>query len=136
VGTASTWYADSDGDGFGDPDHSAQHCEQPSGYVDDYSDCDDDDESVYPGADELCHDGVINDCEDSAEEALVECGLAEETDLGDADATLMGEVADDGVGVSISGAGDVDGDGYDDVLVGALGGSSTTGDSLGKAYLV
>ncbi len=40
-------------------------------------------------------------------------------DLSRADAKLMGEASPDGAGAGVSGAGDVDGDGLDDVLVGA-----------------
>ena len=40
-------------------------------------------------------------------------------DLADADATLVGEEAFDHVGLSVSSAGDVNGDGFDDVVVGA-----------------
>ncbi len=40
-------------------------------------------------------------------------------DLGLADAKLLGEESSDYAGVSVSGAGDVDGDGHDDLLVGA-----------------
>ena len=36
-----TFYVDSDGDGFGDPDITADACENPSGFVDNGSDCDD-----------------------------------------------------------------------------------------------
>ena len=44
----STWYADRDGDGYGDPEADRQACDQPSGYVDSDSDCDDDDADLNP----------------------------------------------------------------------------------------
>jgi len=43
-----TWYADEDGDGFGDPNDTEEVCSQPSGYVSKEGDCDDSDGSVYP----------------------------------------------------------------------------------------
>ncbi len=59
---ASTWYADADGDGFGDPATSEAACEAASGWLADASDCDDTDLTVNPDASELC-DGVDNDCD-------------------------------------------------------------------------
>ena len=62
--TASTWYDDSDGDGFGDADTSTLSCDAPSGTVDDDSDCDDSDGEVNPDATEVCNDpssGAIDD---------------------------------------------------------------------------
>ncbi len=58
-----TWWADSDGDGYGDPLVRTQHCEQPEGWVDDNTDCDDGDASVFPGAEETWYDGVDGDCD-------------------------------------------------------------------------
>ena len=46
---ASTWYADADADGFGDPNASTEACEQPEGYVENSEDCLDTDNTVYPG---------------------------------------------------------------------------------------
>ncbi len=51
-----TALVDADGDGF------------PAG-----SDCDDADPDVYPGAEEVCGDGVVNDCGGSVEAAVEAC---------------------------------------------------------------
>ena len=56
------FYADGDGDGFGDADSSVEACDAPTGYVTDATDCDDAEASAYPGADEVCDD-VDNDCD-------------------------------------------------------------------------
>ena len=68
----STWYADSDGDGYGDPAVSQDAATQPSGFVDNADDCDDRDAAANPGAEERC-DGVDNDCDGEADgEAAVD----------------------------------------------------------------
>ena len=54
---ALTWYADTDGDGAGDPDSSVVACEAPSGYVANDLDCDDTDSSRYDGCFAL--EGVV-----------------------------------------------------------------------------
>ncbi len=66
-GVTSTFYADSDGDSYGDATSTTEDCSAPSGYTTDTSDCDDSDASIYPGADEYC-DGVDNDCDSSVDE--------------------------------------------------------------------
>jgi hypothetical protein len=45
---ATSWYADADSDGYGDPLVSMVQCAQPSGYLIDNSDCDDSDVSINP----------------------------------------------------------------------------------------
>ena len=60
------YYADDDGDGYGDSWTSTLSCEAPTGYVEDDTDCDDTDGSTYPGAPELCDD-VDNDCDSTTD---------------------------------------------------------------------
>ena len=62
----ATWYADTDGDGFGDPDVSQAACEEPAGFVADASDCDDGDDAVSPGAIETCATTADDDCDGDA----------------------------------------------------------------------
>jgi hypothetical protein len=64
----STWYADSDADGYGDPATTDFDCNQPTGYVSDDTDCDDTAIGTYPGADEYC-DGVDTDCDGTLDES-------------------------------------------------------------------
>ena len=64
---ASTWYADTDSDGFGDAASSQEACDQPGAHVADATDCNDGDATSYPGADELC-DSADNDCDGVTDE--------------------------------------------------------------------
>ncbi len=57
-----TWFADGDGDGYGDVGAVVEACTQPSGYADNDGDCDDGDPAVKPGASEDCN-GIDDDCD-------------------------------------------------------------------------
>ena len=59
---AFTWYADADGDGFGDASNATTACDAPGGFTFDATDCDDTDAAICPGAAEVC-DSVDNDCD-------------------------------------------------------------------------
>jgi hypothetical protein len=128
---APSWYADDDEDGWGDPADAARSCDQPDERVVDATDCDDTDPAVNPSATEICGDGLDNDC-DGVEAG---CPLEGEIDAGAADARLFGETPLDWAGWSVAGAGDTDGDGFDDLLVGAVH-SDAGGMASGRAYLV
>ncbi|MBD0822683.1 MopE-related protein [Aestuariibaculum marinum] len=62
VAGQSTWFADADGDTYGDGSVSVLSCSQPDGYVSNSLDCDDTDDAIHPGAVEIC-DGIDNDCD-------------------------------------------------------------------------
>jgi hypothetical protein len=66
-GVLSTFYADTDNDGYGNAAQSLQSCTLPSGYVSNDTDCNDDDASIYPGSPEIC-DGADNDCDSQTDE--------------------------------------------------------------------
>jgi len=108
--TGDTGPLDLDGDGFTGTD-----------------DCDDTNPLVYPGALELCGDGVVNDCD----------GLeAQATDYCDSAASPHDAFATWGIGLSsidairIGRVGDLDGDGLDDVVFGdpSMSGSTAEGE--------
>ena len=108
---AGTWYADSDGDTYGDPAASTLACAHPQDHVADDTDCDDTDASVNPSAVEICDDGIDNDCD-----GLVD--LDDEDDCEDVadddDDDSAGDDDDDSAGDDDDSAGDDDDTAGDD----------------------
>lgn len=78
------YYADNDGDGFGNPEETLSTCVEPGeGWVTNGDDCDDDDPLIYPGAPPT-GTGVDNNCDgviDEAEALLASVTLLNETQL-------------------------------------------------------
>lgn len=66
-GISQTYYADTDGDGFGDTEQPQSLCQVTEGYVLDSTDCDDSSSIIYPAAPDYC-DGLDNDCDGTIDE--------------------------------------------------------------------
>ena len=121
-----TWYEDLDGDGYGVGEGEAT-CDPPAGRASEAGDCDDADPNRSPGEIELCGDELDNDCDGDADG-----GCPTVLDIGDA--SVSGGASRDYFGYAVSADGDANGDGDDDLLVGAYGvDTATTG--AGAAYL-
>jgi hypothetical protein len=70
----SNFYADADGDGFGNPSVTVTACSAPKDYVDNSGDCDDTNADVNPNATEVPNDGVDNDCNPATPDVVIVCG--------------------------------------------------------------
>ena len=126
----TTWYLDTDGDGFGDSSVSTATCDAPTAYVADDGDCDETDDAVNPGAAEVCGDSTDNDCDattNCAPEGLVTSA---------ADYRYDGAAASDAFGTGLAhGYGDYDGDGVYDFAIGAETFDTTGTNNRGRTYV-
>jgi hypothetical protein len=136
----STWYADADGDGYGDAASPSSACTQPGQTSSDATDCDDSNGAIHPAATETC-DNVDNNCDGTIDEggaaaatwytdgdndgygdpnsSTVACNApsgttSDNTDCDDQDGTIHPNATEqwyDGVDTDCDGADDFDADG-------------------------
>jgi hypothetical protein len=116
-----TWYSDNDGDGYGDPGASTTACTAPAGTVATAEDCDDTDNTLSPGAVEVCGDSLDNNCDGATDSGCPPSGLY--LDDSDAAVRIIGEGAIHLLGLSLAGGFDMDGDGTEDLAVGSGAGT-------------
>jgi hypothetical protein len=119
---AAEWFEDADSDGHGTEDYSTYACNQPSGYVADYDDCDDNDPDESP-----------SEVEDFSRIGDEDCDGQGFGELANANAIYTGVDAGDFVGADMCLAGDMDGDGLNDIVFGAP--SDANGDPYNEGEL-
>ena len=105
------FWADRDGDGYGDPYSAIYAPEVPSGYVTNSDDCNDTDPNINPDAEEVI-DGVDNDCD-----GLVDCDdpdIADTDQCNDSDNDGIANDVDNCPWVANPDQQDTDGDGLGD----------------------
>lgn len=119
-----SWRPDRDGDGYGDATATVRACERPDGWILDGTDCDDADPAANPAGLEICGTEADEDCDGAA----TPCRYEADGWLEDAGDRVRGTEAYYQVGVGVSWAGDVNGDGRDDVV--AMGGWVSVGGAM------
>ncbi len=132
VSTYTTCFPDVDGDSYGDASDSGRSaCDCAANEVQENSDCDDAEALANPGLSEICNDKIDNDCDGGRNS----CFISGTDTLAAADTALRGDGAGHQLGWAADTLGDHDGDGTDDLLIGAIG-EGTGGNAAGAAYLV
>jgi PQQ-like domain/Putative metal-binding motif len=84
----TAYYADVDGDGFGDAGTEVLQCDRPEGHVTTAGDCDDSTVDIRPGAIELCNDSD-DDCDGDVDEDTVQAVWYEDADGDGVGSTLI-----------------------------------------------
>lgn len=67
TGTRTTWFADTDGDGYGDAAATLQRCDPPDGYVANDGDCDDTRADISPSSPEIVGTEIDENCDGTEE---------------------------------------------------------------------
>ena len=107
-------YTDNDADGFGDG-NAQTVCEGELGYAALAEDCDDDNADINPGMEPVCENAQDDDC-DGASDCETPAGQA---DIDDSTYTRSRIYGYGALGTAVLGTGDLNGDGWPDIAVGA-----------------
>ena len=96
-GVGNTYYADTDGDGYGNAVSTTVACTQPSGYVSNSSDCNDANSAINTGASEICDNGLDDNCSGATDEGC--CAVVASSVV--SNVTCSG-LTDGGINVTVS----------------------------------
>ncbi len=126
----TTYYADADGDGHGDPNTPIEACSQPWYASETSDDCDDTASAIHPGAGEVCNgmdddcDTLVDDSDDDVQGTQIFFTDADGDDYGDPNRPVAACSQPDGTVRSATDCNDTDGavhpealevcNGYDD----------------------
>jgi hypothetical protein len=111
------WYQDKDSDGFGDAKVAKTACKPPVGFVGNDIDCDDTKNAVKPGVDEVCNNGIDDNCD----EDVNKCAFAPMSLPSSSDVIIQSNVNQAQAGLALANVGDVNNDTKDDFAVGSPG---------------
>jgi large repetitive protein len=109
----TSWYTDADGDGYAGT--SSSFCDQPAGSSSSSTDCNDASSSINPAATEVCGDGIDQNCTGGDLACVQWSGTYSVGSSYYTRITGFNTTANLGTGLA---AGDFDGDGVGDLLVG------------------
>lgn len=76
-GAAENYFPDVDDDGFGGDAHVAVACVQPTDYITQGGDCNDNSDLIHPAVPEVCGDGVDNDCDGASWDVGQSCNTGQ-----------------------------------------------------------
>ncbi|MFN4255789.1 MAG: YCF48-related protein [Saprospiraceae bacterium] len=74
-GLTSTFYADADGDSYGDAATTQAACTAPTGFVSNDDDCNDTDAAINPAATEVCFNMTDENCDGQVNEGCAPLGI-------------------------------------------------------------
>jgi len=132
-GAAEIWYDGFDQDCAGDDDFDADgdgyasQDEDPEG-----TDCNDGSVSVHPGAEDACEDGIDQDCSG----ADSSCGPEGEIAARSAALVVEAPEPSTSLGLGLFAAGDTNGDGVEELWVGAPGWDEGLDEDVGAFFLI